>query len=215
MIAASASTSGPAATSIPVARGRSLIIVGAVDDYIFSSQSGIFALETYAGPPRRRILDFLLRGESISTRMLRGIGEVRLRAIEPGVLHRQSRAGWLETAHPATMTAMIEQAALRATIINLIAGLDDIDARVATFLVAIAARSGKAGEANAGRVIPIGREDVADHILINPDTLSRACSRLRAQHAIVKGQHNRLVIGDWERLAALSPLTAVIEAAFR
>ena len=65
-----------------------------------------------------------------------------------------------------------------------------------------------------GQDITIPRDDMADYIQVNPDTLSRAISRMREQEIITRLQRNRIVVLDWPKLKTKTPLTPVIEAVF-
>ena len=201
------------ATSIPVRSPRAIIVTPGNGDFVFEVAEGLFAIECGACGEQRRTIDFLLVGETLSSRTLGGFGEIRVRAIESGVLRRRARADWLQSTPPELIARQSERAAWRAILATMAAGLFDVDARVATFLLAFGVRCGGPEAYPGGLAIPVPREDVADHIALNPDTLSRAYTRLRAQAIIARGNRSRPVIRDWKRLAAMSPLASVIEAA--
>jgi CRP-like cAMP-binding protein len=104
---------------------------------------------------------------------------------------------------------------MRTGLCGIIAGLSDIDARVASFLAAYAIRSGRAETAHAGTEIPLAREDVADHLLVNPDTLSRAYTRLRDLGVLGRSASSRPLILNWEGLLARTPIADLLVKTLR
>ena len=53
--------------------------------------------------------------------------------------------------------------------------------------------------------LPFNRKDIADYLGLNPDTLSRIMSRLKAAGLIAHSERNRAVVRDFPALAARSP----------
>ncbi|PPD29068.1 MAG: hypothetical protein CTY20_07515 [Hyphomicrobium sp.] len=53
---------------------------------------------------------------------------------------------------------------------------------------------------------PLSRDDIADYLALDPDTLSRLFSRLKAKRMIATSQ-GRATAADWEALCRLSPLS--------
>lgn len=181
---------------------------------MFEAESGFFVIEGAVDAARRRVVEFLAPGELISDRILDGFGAVRFRAVEAGVLRRHMRNDWLQSSTRGALAESLEAAAARVVIANAIMAVPDIDARVASFLGAIALRLSD-GRPSTPTEIPLSRDDVASHIQINPDTLSRCYSRLRAKDLITRTHHNRLVVKEAAVVLALSPIAAVIARTYK
>ena len=79
--------------------------------------------------------------------------------------------------------------------------------RVAAFLRVLAA-----GEDNAAIFsIPMSRQDIADYLGLNADTLSRVLTRLKQSGVIALTGRSDVLVRDIARLRALSPLGEAIE----
>lgn len=202
-------SSGRTGTSIAVGREHTHVATSGGSPHVFEAESGFFVIEGASDGARRRVVEFLAPGELISDRILDGFGAVRFRAVEAGILRRHMRTDWLQNASRGALAESLEAAAARVVIANAILAVSDIDARVASFLGAIALRL-SGGSRSAPAEVPLSRDDVASHIQINPDTLSRCYSRLRAKDLITRSHHNRLVVRDSTAILALSPIAAVI-----
>lgn len=102
-------------------------------------------------------------------------------------------------------TALASQMARQAIHIAAL-GQFSGEQRVATFLIELALRTGAASP-GGGMVfdMPFCRNDTADYLGLNPDTLSRIMSRLKAGGLCNQLKRNRAVSGDFRALAALSP----------
>ncbi len=200
--------------SIPLERNRVLLLAPGTNDYVFEVQRGLVSVETQINLPRRRIIDFLLPGDVLSSRTLVGKSEVRLRAIERSQLQRCNRRAWVSRRDAEQILRHSEAATTRAYLANAILGLTDVDARVATFMLALATRQHGTRSLNPCFELAMTREEVADYILVNPDTLSRSYSRLREQGTIDRNVRNHIIVSDWDRLMALTPLTEVVRGAF-
>ena len=182
--------------------------------HVFEAESGLFAIEGGTDQSKRRVVEFLAPGELISDRVLGGFGAVRFRAVEAGTLRRYMRTEWLQDAPRDALAGSLEAAAARIVIANAIIGIADIDKRVASFLGAMALRLGAARDPAAHVDVPLSRDDVASHIQINPDTLSRCYSRLRARQLVARSGQSRLVVLDLPTLLAESPIADLIGRTF-
>lgn len=85
------------------------------------------------------------------------------------------------------------------------------DERLATFFLEWAAHLGR----RAGKAIlfdcSVRRDDIADYLSINKDTLSRSMAKLRRDHVILPFGSGYMV-PDWQELARRTPLAAAITA---
>ena len=195
-------------------RDRGLLLAPAAGDFVFLVRKGLVAVEVVAADGGSRVCDYICPDEAISSGMLRGFERVRLRAIEPATLLRQTHAAFVASIPPADLARIFESAAARLMVMGAILALDDLDARVASFVVMLALRyAGRAGRPDRF-ALAMPREDVADFVLINPDTLSRIYSRFRAAGVLERGRLNQMTIRDWPGLVAQSPIAGLISASF-
>ena len=101
----------------------------------------------------------------------------------------------------AVASQMARQAIHAATL-----GQFDCEQRVATLLVELALRTGvSSASGGVAFELPFNRTDIADYLGLNPDTLSRIMSRLKAAGLIGHTERNRAVVRDFPALAARSP----------
>lgn len=206
--------SGIVEINIPGGRDRGLLLTPDAGEFVFEVRRGLIAVDGQAAPNVWRIIDLLLPGDVLSSSVLTGLEKVRLRAIEDGSVLRQPKARWVRHADTKVILFSCESLALRAHVANAIVALDEIDARVASFVLALAVRFGASGKSASDFELRMPREDVADCILVNPDTLSRAFTRLRAAGILVRNKGNHLAIRNWGQLVSSTPLADMILEAF-
>lgn len=202
-----------AETAISLTRNRSHVLTADGGRFVFTVNRGLVAVEVQVSHTRRRVMDFLLAGDVLTTGMLRGFGTVRLRAIDEASLVRQPWSVWAAGSAAPALMPCLEASALRAHVANAIIGLSDVDARVASFFLALATRQNDTANGDLSFELTMPREDVADYILVNPDTLSRSYSRLREMEILGRNARNHLTILNWNRLEELSPLADLIREA--
>jgi CRP-like cAMP-binding protein len=82
--------------------------------------------------------------------------------------------------------------------------------RTAAFLLSIAARVGRRSGNRVDIELAASRTDIADHLGLNPDTLSRVMARLQQAGLIESNGRHRLIIRDWQGVCARSPLASAI-----
>ena len=82
--------------------------------------------------------------------------------------------------------------------------------RLATFLVEVAVHLGRQMTDRIDVTLPVGREDIADYLGLNADTVSRIFSRLRREDVIAFDGRSNLHILEWGRLRAMSPFGAAL-----
>ena len=87
--------------------------------------------------------------------------------------------------------------------------------RFASFLVELGLRLGTSGSSGISFQIPLSRNDIADYLSLNPDTLSRITSRLKARGLMVQTGRGRIVVPNWERLCEQTPIAPSLVALHR
>lgn len=80
--------------------------------------------------------------------------------------------------------------------------------RLATFLLEFALRCGHSTPAGCSFEMPLSRKDVAYYLALNPDTMSRLMSRLKAKRLIATPSRRWVTVPSLTALAAVTPLAA-------
>jgi CRP/FNR family transcriptional regulator len=202
---------GSQATILRTRRGQALSLSYDGGPTAFIVRSGVLTLQVTLADDSRQIAAMLFPGDVFrssfappcvqASLVASGIGEVwrlRLAALEKLAANDPSVQGYLDQAMAGQMA---RQAIHAATLGRL-----DCEQKVATMLLELALRTGT--NAASGAVVielPFNRKDIADYLGLNPDTLSRIMSRLKADGLIGPIERNRAVLRDLPALAARSP----------
>lgn len=90
----------------------------------------------------------------------------------------------------------------------LVLGRMSAQERIAIFLLEMLARTDHNGATDGGASVrlPMNREDIADYLGLNVETVSRTLSRFKRQGLIQLPKPGRAVIGDIAPLKALAPI---------
>lgn len=173
---------------------------------LLTIEAGVAALETAPAGGRRQILDFLLPGEGVPAAIVRNGSAYFLRAITDTSI---SFGELEENGGQQHFTALLAQFKLhtdRCNLHRIVIGQLDTEARVATFLLGLAMRAGGALRTNTALELPMSRDDIADHLCINPDTLSRIMMRLESAGVIRRINRHSIVLCSPEELGRHTPL---------
>lgn len=101
--------------------------------------------------------------------------------------------------------AVAQQTARQAIHLAAVGQFDCLQ-RLATFLTELAVYTGTpAPDGGVVFDLPLSRSDMADHLGLNADTLSRTVSRLRATGLLRQPNRQKAFIRDLSALAALTP----------
>ncbi|KAB7762104.1 helix-turn-helix domain-containing protein, partial [Xanthomonas sp. LMG 12461] len=76
--------------------------------------------------------------------------------------------------------------------------------KLADFLLKLAARAARQGDAGNKVVLPMGRGDIADHLGLTMETVSRTFTKLRQQGLIALPQLHVVEIRDFAALHRLA-----------
>ena len=171
---------------------------------------GMLAIDASPLKEQRQILDFMMVGDVLALSPLLTAASISIRAIVATRL--------VVTDAPVQMSDMTSQQQMqisRALLHQLMIGHLEAEARVASFLLAFALRSG--GQFGSGLLLPLpmSRDDIADYLAMNRDTLSRIMTRLEASGMLHRVNRHSVRIVDLSRLGEKSPLTSQIAAACR
>lgn len=113
----------------------------------------------------------------------------------------------LDTAIHRRAAAQQARLAMHTAIIGALSG----EERAASFLVDLAQRIGSAVPGGIAIDLPLSRSDIAEHLSLNADTLSRIMSRLKSRNVFALAGRGRAIIKDYEALCALTPLAGALQ----
>ena len=176
---------------------------------------GVLALEAVPAGGRRQILDFLMPDDAIPASIVVTFSGFFLRALTNASLENRSAAasvGTLESCPetPATLRKLRSHL-MRRNLHQIMIGQLDSESRVSSFLLMLAMRSGPAVVGcNHLLPLPMSRDDIADYLAMNPDTLSRIMMRLETLRIIRRLNRHLLNLIDAEKLGLLSPIRALL-----
>jgi CRP/FNR family transcriptional regulator len=111
----------------------------------------------------------------------------------------------IEPAVRCYLDAAIGNRLARQALHAVTLGQFDCEQKVATLLIDLALRSGSRSAGGLSFPLPLSREDIADYLGLNPDTLSRVMSRFKAAGLISQTERGRVVLRDFAALAARTP----------
>lgn len=183
---------------------------GEVNFYLV--RTGLCLLEYDAGDARRRILKILCPGDVLQLAALPPLPELRLVAAQPShILKLTSEV----TSSPHLSARIFKQLAKseRRTyfLLNAI-GVLKAEARVAGLFIELALRLNCRPGDHSGFQMPLSRRDIADHLALNADTLSRILSRFKADGVCHQSGRDRIFIKDWHALLAHCPIADALIA---
>jgi CRP-like cAMP-binding protein len=98
----------------------------------------------------------------------------------------------------------------RLVFANVMLGSLTGEQRVASFLVSSGLRQGRAASNRCMLRLPMLRADVADHLGLNPDTLSRIMSDFQQQGLLASQGRHLVHVLDWRGLCGRTPLSAAM-----
>jgi CRP-like cAMP-binding protein len=200
-------------TLIRLIKHQQVALTSESADHCYLVRQGTLALE--AAMPERHIVGFGYAGDLVETRCLPNLPSLALRAVEATELWRIRKRSSTPLfadqpeafrAYQRLSLAMLK----RLVVTNAMLGRLTGEQRLASFLVLHVARLGQVAANRTLVEIPMSRADIADHLSLNPDTLSRLVTVLQNDGLIETQGRQRLLIRDWQGLRARTPLAEAI-----
>jgi CRP/FNR family transcriptional regulator, anaerobic regulatory protein len=177
-------------------------------------RDGVLALEAVPAGGRRQILDFLMPGDAIPASVGVTSPGFFLRALTEATLERRSSAATDGTSQftleATTLLGEVWSHLMRRNLHQIMIGQLDTLSRVSSFLLMLALRRCRTLSANLLLPLPMSRDDVADYLAMNPDTLSRIMVRLEALRIIRRLNRHSVELIDDKKLAQLSPIRPLL-----
>lgn len=211
-------TLGAHATTLRTRRGQVLALAVDRGETVFIVRTGVLILQVTLPSSARQVAALLFPGDVLRSSFAPPHAEAALVSAAPGEVWRMRFAA-LETIAAGDPTIMrylddaVARRMVRQVIHTAMLGQFDCEQKVATLLVELALRTGVSSPGGGVAFdLPFNRKDIADYLGLNPDTLSRIMSRLKAAGLISHSERNRAVVRDLGSLAARSPAAqAIIE----
>lgn len=194
---------GQARGAITYLRNRQQVWLQRTDgDDVFFVLDGCLVLGLGLPGDRRQLVLVLYPGDALPCRGIPGGTAWTLTALLPSRLQRLGRG--------SVEVKSIDRLVARAMLYAGVLGHLSVEERVATLLTDLVQHLGREVPGGWSFDMPLTRADIADHLAINPDTLSRLMSRLKTGDIIRMPTRRRVVVRDLAALRALTPLAEAI-----
>ncbi len=198
------------------ARQRQRLALG-IDctETLYFIKSGALIVNSDCENNRRSILTILYNGDVFKTSSTPPATKLVLTALVPSVLVHCPWSVFEEVAAKDFSLARFfmrqssEQQARQALHIAALSQLSS-EERVAAFLLDIGLRIGKVRPGSLVCDLPLTRNDMADFLALNADTLSRIMSRLKSKGLIAAIGRRRLIILEPRKLCGQGPVGAAL-----
>ncbi len=206
----------PKGTRIELRKSRRIALANEEGRPIFVVERGCVTLDVMLPDERRQVLLLLYPGDIISHSAAPPLREIGLTAVTAVALTRVRldtpenlcvACGLLPEALPARLARLGARVGLHALAVGRLSG----EERLATLLVEMAIHLGTPAPGGISIPLPLSRNDMADYLALNPDTLSRLFSRLKARGLIATPSRSLVTIRDLEAVKRLTPLAEALD----
>ena len=196
--------------TIQASPGQTVVLEGDPCSHCFRVLSGAVRLYKSTVDGRRQLIDFLVAGDCFG--LLGARHTCSVEAITHTTLIKTIRAMLAAAVRqqPAVADRLIDHAAAglaRAHEHMLLLGRKSAQEKVASLLLELARRIG-ADEARPAFRLPISRQEMADHLGLTIETVSRTMTRLREEGLIALPTPHDVVLLHPAELATLAEGTA-------
>lgn len=199
------------ASKIRTRRGQSIGLTLDGNEAVFIVRSGAFMLQVAASATARQFASFLLPGDVLRSSSVPPHADASLISANAAELWR-FRWSVIEdlSAADRSLARFLQDAAAarlaRFALHTAVLGQFSSEQRVATVFTDLAMLTGTPSAAGGILVdMPFRRNDLADYLGLNPDTLSRIVARLRRDGILGHSARSRVLIRDFRALAKLTP----------
>ncbi|MEM7775991.1 MAG: Crp/Fnr family transcriptional regulator [Pseudomonadota bacterium] len=184
------------------------------DDSVILVVSGLLLAAIELPSDRRQVLGLHGPGSVVFCRTATLRSGIRYRAIRDGeiiVLNTPSltQAQWTSQENLAALFAEATQQLQRVMLRTAAIGQCRSDEKLATFFLELALSIGQSSGESVAFDMPLRRDDIADYLGINRDTLSRTMSSFR-QRGVIRNIRPGFVLARWDDLTNLTPLSALM-----
>ncbi|MGE0023230.1 MAG: Crp/Fnr family transcriptional regulator [Hyphomicrobium sp.] len=200
------------ATPVTTRKHQRVTLPGAPDETLLLIRKGLFVSRTAIPDSSSTVITLLYPGDIACARAIPAqghaeiitasdVGEIwRLHGPAVRMLQQTNRG----MAHE--IAGRLADQAARLALHNAVIGSLTGDERVAALLMELALRTGKHTPAGIAFAMPLSRLDIAEHLALNADTVSRIMSRMRASGLITMTRRRSVICRDLDSLARACPL---------
>jgi CRP-like cAMP-binding protein len=186
-------------------------------DKMIVLREGMLAVDAMPTKGKLQVLDFLGTGDVVSATVL-PTARVSLRAITTASLvlldSPESSGTILVQNYWAFLMARCTNQLTRTYVHQLMIGRLETEPRVASFILALALRSAHRDTLSITVALPMSRDDIANYLVINCDTLSRIMMKFCANGLIERESRHVIRVLDLESLKKKSPLATLLSSVF-
>jgi CRP/FNR family transcriptional regulator len=199
------------AGKIRTRRGQTIGLTLDGNEHVFIVRAGAFMLQVAVSGTPRQVVAFLLPGDVLRAGAVPPHANAVLISANTAELWRFRWSAMEDFAAADRSLARLlqEDAAARLARHALhaaVLGQFSSEQRVATVLTELALLTGTPSSAGGVLIdMPFRRNDLADYLGLNPDTLSRIVARLRRSGILGHSARSRTLVRDFGALAKLTP----------
>ena len=186
------------------------------DESVYLIRKGVFLTRAPIPHTRHQVLSLLYPDDFVRASALPPIEGLEITAASetgevwrlrwPAVKSLLDERGYF--AH-GIADRLADQAARTMLHNAVVAGLTG-DERVAALMIELALRTGRETPSGLLFEMPLSRVDIAEHLALNADTVSRIVSRMRAKGLYSPAGRNRLLCARFDALVRTCPLASAI-----
>jgi len=205
------------ATPVRARRRQRLALEAGPVECVYVVRSGLLGIE--ASPPgkHRQLLTLFYPGDIIRRSLMPDLPSLTLTALNVAEVWRFPARSFdvlLATSpeHAAQARARLAEQHARALLHTSIVGALNGDERFASLLVELGLRLGKDGPQGRAFELPLSRTDIADYLALNPDTLSRIATRLKARGLLQNARTGHTILPAWDALCSATPLGSALQS---
>ena len=168
----------------------------------FRISEGVLLIYTTTIKPQRHVLDFLFPGDMLMPELFPPLLRIGVRAVTPTTLAPFDAPSKPEPTPSAFSLVQSSHRIIHRMAMNHLSTED----KVASAILFLTLRCSEIKNNMALLPMPMSREDMADYISVNPDTLSRVTSKFESLRMIERLDRHKIIILDVRRLASISTL---------
>jgi CRP-like cAMP-binding protein len=187
-------------------------------DKMIVLREGMLAVDAMPTKGKLQVLDFLGAGDVVSVSTVLPTSRVSLRAITTASLvvldSPESSGTALVQDYWSFLMARCTDQLTRTYVHQLTIGRLETEPRVASFILALALRSAHRDTRSITVALPMSRDDIANYLVINCDTLSRAMMKFCDSGLIERESRHAIRVLDLEALKKKSPLATLLSSVF-
>ena len=193
-----------------------------LDDKMFVLKEGMIAIDAMPAKGKLQVLDFLIAHDAFSSSAIFSTSKVSLRAITGTALVAIEPPEYYHAVPTSDYWAFLIEHCVRqlerVNLHQLMIGRLETEARVASFVLALAMRSVRGrslqGAPQMTVALPMSRVDIANYLVINCDTLSRTMMRFCDSGLIERVGRHVIRITNFDGLKQKSPISPLLSDIF-